>query len=158
MTVSLCIEELNSSCDKNDVEPEYCKNKLEKQSFCWEPIQTDSAFFPLFFFFGRISSNPSNPECETCAQTPQISGAQIAAWCVWCCGRMLQTPPANRQPLCCLQQMQRHQTENTAGYSLLNVHCVLLFLCCARCHHRCSPFQLLGKGCFCSQMLGWLKL
>lgn len=71
------------------------------------------------------------PECETCrdtcTQTSQIPGAHISAWCVWCCGRMLQTPPVNRQPLCCLKQIQNHQTENTAGYSLLYLQCVLLF-------------------------------
>lgn len=43
---------------------------------------------------------------------------------------MLQTPPVNR-----------HQTEATAGCSLLKLHPGLLFLTCFRCDGRCSPLQ-----------------
>lgn len=55
---------------------------------------------------------------------PSGSDHSLTCMMLW---KMLQTPPVNRQPFCCLQQMHSHQTGNTAGYSLSRFHCGLLF-------------------------------
>lgn len=77
--------------------------------FIWELFQTDSAFSSLW---DEVSIN-----FRVWNMHPEITdpAAWIPAWCVWCCRKIMQTPPVNRQPLCCLQQMQRHQTGNTPG-------------------------------------------